>query len=110
MDRMRKKRLVNIHVPGETSYDDDGFKVETPEKVLKVWCEITLVKPDEIVTYNVEKMTEILRCRCNWNAIRKLDPNDVYLTINGKKYELWGPFINEDMQNITGYFEAKRVT
>lgn len=110
MDRMRKKRLVQIHVPGNTEYDEDGFLVESPGKTYKVWCDITLVKPDEIVTYNLEKVTEILRCRCPWNRIRNIDPHEATLTINGKRYELWGPFINEEMMNITGYFEAKKVT
>lgn len=110
MDRMRKKRLVQIHVPGETTYDEDGFVVETAGVTHKVWCDITLVKPDEIVTYNLEKVTEILRCRCQWNRIRNIDPHEVTLTINGQKYELWGTFINVDMMNIDGYFEAKKVT
>ena len=110
MDRMRKKRLVQIHTPGEQTFDKDGFPIKTDGKTYKVWCDITLVKPDEIVTYNLEKVTEVLRCKCQWNRIRNIDPHEAKLTINGKEYEVWGTFINEDMMNITGMFEAKKVT
>lgn len=108
-DRMRKKRLVTIHIPGATTYDSDGFIVTEPETEKFVYCEISLVKPDEIYTYGIDKMTEIMRLRCPWNRVRDIDPRGVKLTIDGKKYELWGSFVNENMLNITGYFEAKKV-
>jgi hypothetical protein len=110
MNSMRKKRLVTIHIPGQTTYDSDGFPLEEPETVKKVYCTITRVKPDELMTYNVDKLTEILRLTCPWSRVRDIEPSSINLTIDGKKYELWGPFINVDMLNIEAYFEAKRVT
>lgn len=110
MNSMRKKRLVTIHIPGETVYDSEGFPKTEPEKLLKVYCAITRAQPDELHTYNVDKLTEILRLKCPWNRVRNIVPDGVKLTVDGRKYELWGPFVNVDMLNIEAYFEAKRIT
>jgi hypothetical protein len=50
-----------------------------------------------------------LRITCSWNAVRRIDPREVWLTINGEKYELFGTIINVDMLGKEAYFEAKKV-
>lgn len=109
MNETRRKRLVKIHIPGEVTYDDDGFPVQEQEILKKVYCKITKAKPNEIITYGLDKITEILRVTCPWGAVRGLDSREVYLTIDGNKYELFGTFINVEMANKDAYFEAKRV-
>lgn len=109
MKGMRKKRLVTIRIPGESTYDADGFPTETSEGEYKVYCTIDRVKPDEILTYNLEKLTEVLRLQCPWSRVKNLEPRGVRLTIDGRDYELMGTFTNVDMLNIDASFEAKRI-
>jgi len=110
MNAMRKKRLVTIHLPGEVTYDADGFPTGESKTDYNVYCSIEKVKPDELTTYNINKLTEVLRLRCPWGRVRNFDPQGVMLTIDGREYELFGPFVNVDMLNIEAEFEAKRVT
>jgi hypothetical protein len=109
MNGIRKKRLITFHLPGTTTYDADGFPIEHEGAVKKVYCRITKAKPNEILTYQLDKITEILRITCSWNAVRRIDPREVWLTINGEKYELFGTIINVDMLGKEAYFEAKKV-
>lgn len=106
---MRKKRLVTIKMPGADTYDSDGFPVSVEGTEYKVYCAVTKVKPDELVTYNLDRLTEVMRLKCPWNRVKNLDPQGVKLTIDGRDYELYGPFSNVDMLNIDAEFEAKRV-
>lgn len=115
MNGIRKKRLITFHLPSTTSHesvDSDGFPIEQDEQegpVKKVYCKITKAKPNEILTYQLDKITEILRITCPWSAVRRIDPREVWLTIDGSKYELFGTIINVDMLGKEAYFEAKKV-
>lgn len=106
---MRKKRLVTIKMPGVVTYDPDGFPISISGIEYKVYCTVTKVKPDELVTYNLDRLTEVMRLKCLWNRVKNLDPKGVKLLIDGTDYELYGPFSNVDMLNIDAEFEAKRV-
>lgn len=106
---MRKKRLVTIKIPGKVTYDEENFKVSTEEQLIKVYCTVARPKPEEIMTYNLDKLTEIMKLRCPWNKVRNIDPQGVKLIINNVEYELNGVFTNVNMLNIEGEFEAKRT-